>query len=156
MIKTNSTITFTRKGALKAFFISDGGIGNQLTFMQAIGYIKAEPDDKKLVVPGDYYKQFNENDTAFDQMLTAEEEVSTEVVMVAGNDAKIIRLLKAIKADPRLTDDQEEKINKMISLWENGEISGFDYRYFKESVGLRITKEFISRAKSIGRYDKQH
>ena len=33
-------------------------------------------------------------------------------------------------------------------------ISGFDYRYFKESVGLRITKEFISRAKSIGRYDK--
>ena len=38
--------------------------------------------------------------------------------------------------------------------WENGEISGFDYRYFKESVGLRITKEFISRAKSIGRYDK--
>lgn len=38
--------------------------------------------------------------------------------------------------------------------WENGEISGFDYRYFKESVGLKISKEFISRAKSIGRYNK--
>ena len=58
----------------------------------------------------------------------------------------------------------KEKVNKGINLndlvieldikWENGEISGFDYRYFKESVGLRITKEFISRAKSIGRYDK--
>ena len=58
----------------------------------------------------------------------------------------------------------KNKVNKGINLndlamefdikWENGEISGFDYRYFKESVGLRITKEFISRAKSIGRYDK--
>ena len=42
--------------------------------------------------------------------------------MVTGNDAKIIRLLKAIKSDPRLTDDQEEKIEKLISLWEHGEI----------------------------------
>lgn len=58
----------------------------------------------------------------------------------------------------------KNKVNKGINLndlameldikWENGEISGFDYRYFKESVGLRITKEFISRTKSIGRYDK--
>ena len=42
--------------------------------------------------------------------------------MVAGNDAKIIRLLKAIKADPRFTDVQEETISKLITLWENGEI----------------------------------
>lgn len=58
----------------------------------------------------------------------------------------------------------KSKVNKGVNLndlsmeldikWENGEISGFDYRYFKESVGLRITKEFISRAKSIGRYYK--
>ncbi len=56
------------------------------------------------------------------------------------------------------------KVNKGINLndlameldikWDDGEISGFDYRYFKESIGLTITKEFISRAKSIGRYDK--
>ena len=57
-----------------------------------------------------------------------------------------------------------EKLQKGINLkdlgieldlkWENGTISGFDYRYFKESVDLKITKEFISRAKSIGRYGK--
>ncbi len=38
--------------------------------------------------------------------------------------------------------------------WNNGEITGFDYRYFKESVGLVISREFISRAKSIGRFNK--
>ncbi len=58
----------------------------------------------------------------------------------------------------------KNKIKKGINLsdlaleldikWENGEISGFDYRYFKESVGLIIAKELISRAKSIGRYEK--
>lgn len=38
--------------------------------------------------------------------------------------------------------------------WENNEISGFDYQYFKESVCLGISKIFITKAKSVGRYDK--
>ena len=42
--------------------------------------------------------------------------------MVTGNDAKVIRLLKAMHHDPRFTDDQEEILDKLISLWENGEI----------------------------------
>lgn len=121
-VDTDATITFIRKGALKTFFMSSGDASQQLSFMQAIEHIKAEPDDQKVTVPGAFYQHFNENNTAFDQMLVAEEEVTTEKIMVAGNDAKIIRLLKAIKSDPRLTDDQEEMIDKLISLWENGEI----------------------------------
>lgn len=121
-VDTDATITFIRKGALKTFFMSSGDSSQQLSFMQAIEYIKAEPDDQKVTVPGAFYQHFNENNTAFDQMLIVEEEVTTEKIMVAGNDAKIIRLLKAIKSDPRLTDDQEEMIDKLISLWENGEI----------------------------------
>lgn len=136
-VKDNSTITFIRKGALKSFFISDGGEGQQLSFMQAIALIKAEPDDKKIGVAGDFYKHFSQNDAAFDRMLTAEEEVSTEMVMVAGNDAKIIRLLKAIKSEPRLTDDQEEKIDRMISLWENGEIPA------------KVSKDVLKKSKLV-------
>ena len=121
-VSENSTVTFIRKGALKTFFISDEATTKQLSFMQAIDFIKAEPDEQKASVSGDYYTHFGKNSTAFDEMLVAEEEVTTEKIMVAGNDAKIIRLLKAIKADPRLTDDQEDTIDKLISLWENGEI----------------------------------
>lgn len=121
-VSDNATVTFIRKGALKTFFISDEETTRQLSFMQAIDYIKAEPDEPKASVAGDYYSHFGKNSIAFDEMLVAEEEVTTEKIMVAGNDAKIIRLLKAIKSDPRLTDDQEEKIDKLISLWENGEI----------------------------------
>lgn len=121
-VSDNSTITFIRKGALKTFFLSDEETTKQLSFMQAIDLIKAESNDPKASVPGEYYLHFSKNSTAFDEMLVAEEEVTTDKIMVSGNDAKIIRLLKAIKVDPRLTDDQEEKIEQLISLWENGEI----------------------------------
>jgi superfamily II DNA/RNA helicase len=136
-VASNSTITFLRKGALKSFFISDGNVAQQLSFMQAIAFIKAEPTEKKIGVPGDYYQQLNQNDAAFDQMLTAEEEVSTEIVMVAGNDAKIIRLLKAIKAEPTLTDDQEEKLDRLIALWENGEIPA------------KVSKDVLKKSKLV-------
>ena len=121
-VEDSSTVTFIRKGALKTFFLSSGDKAQQLTFMQAIELIHAEPDDKKVSVSSEYYDHFSQNNNAFDEMLVAEEEVTTEKVMVTGNDAKIIRLLKAIKREPRLTDDQEETIDKMIKLWENGEI----------------------------------
>lgn len=121
-VADDSTVTFIRKGALKTFFVSSEDTTQQLSFMQAIDLIKAEPDDPQIAVSGDYYTHFGKNSTAFDEMLVAEEEVTTEKIMVAGNDAKIIRLLKAIKADPRLTDDQEETIDKLVSMWENGEI----------------------------------
>ncbi|MBM6937838.1 helicase [Pseudoflavonifractor phocaeensis] len=121
-VEDSSTVTFIRKGALKTFFLSSGDKAQQLTFMQAIELIHAEPDDKKVSVSSEYYNHFSQNNIAFDEMLVAEEEVTTEKVMVTGNDAKIIRLLKAIKREPRLTDDQEETIDKMIKFWENGEI----------------------------------
>ena len=98
---------------------------------------KAEPDEEKIVVAGDFYKHFSKNDEAFEHMLVAEEEVSTEMVMVAGNDAKIIRLLKAMKAEPRLTDDQEATIEKLIGLWENGEIPA------------RISKDVLKKSKLV-------
>ena len=121
-VTEDATVTFIRQGALKTFFKTSIDETKQLSFMQAIELIKAEPDDKKVTVSSQFYEHFDKNNTAFDEMLIAEEEVSAEKIMVAGNDAKIIRLLKAMKSEPRLTDDQETILDKLISLWENGEI----------------------------------
>lgn len=137
-VSDDSTVTFIRQGALKTFFISSEAETKQLSFMQAIDLIKAEPDDAKISVSSKFYEHFDNNSTAFDQMLVAEEEVSTEKVMVAGNDAKIIRLLKAMKAEPRLTDDQEQTIEKLIMLWENGEIPA------------KVSKDVMKKSKVVG------
>lgn len=137
-ISEDSTVTFIRQGALKTFFVSSETETKQLSFMQAIDLIKAEPDDAKVSVSSKFYEHFESNSTAFDQMLVAEEEVSTEKVMVAGNDAKIIRLLKAMKTEPRLTDDQEQTIEKLIMLWENGEIPA------------KVSKDVMKKSKVVG------
>ena len=137
-VSEDATVTFIRQGALKTFFISSEAETKQLSFTQAIDLIKAEPDDAKVSVSSKFYEHFDSNSTAFDQMLVAEEEVSTEKVMVAGNDAKIIRLLKAMKTDPRLTDDQEQTIEKLIVLWENGEIPA------------KVSKDVMKKSKVVG------
>lgn len=122
VVNGDSTITFIRKGALKTFFISDGNDAQQLTFMEAIKLIESEPDEGNVSVSGKYYQHFAKNDDAFDQMLIAEEVVSTQKATVKGNDAKVIKLLKAIRSYPKFTDEQEDNIDKLIKLCKNGEI----------------------------------
>lgn len=137
MIDHNATISFIRQGALKTFFFSDDEQSQQMSFMEAIAYIEASPDEKGVSVSHDYYRHFESNDKAFDDMLSEEGTVTTEKVMVTGNDAKVIRLLKAIKAEPRLTDDQEEKLNVLITRWEAGEIPA------------KVSKDIVKRSKVI-------
>lgn len=121
-VDNTATISFIRKGALKTFYASDGNATKQLTFMQAINFIEAKPEDQKLHVGTDFYDQLAANDKAFDEMVIEEEVVSMEKPMLTGNDAKVIKLLKAIKSEPRLTDDQEATIDLLINRWENGEM----------------------------------
>ena len=133
----NSTVGFIKKGALKTFFHTSDTT-KQLTFMEAIRLIQSEPDNPKASIGGDFYDQYDKNSEAFDDMLVEEEIVSSEKVMVAGNDAKSIRLLKAMKNEPRLTDDQEAKIDILIKRWENGEIPA------------KISKDVVKKSKVVG------
>lgn len=121
-VGATGTISFIRKGALKTFFLCTDTEPKQLTFMEAIGYIEAQPQEKQIQVGSDYYGQLSLNDSAFDDMVVEDVAVSVEKPMHTGNDAKVIRLLKAIKNEPRLTDDQEEMIDVLVSRWENGEM----------------------------------
>ncbi len=122
LITGTQTISFIRKGALKAFFACDGSVHQQLTFIEAIGLIESLPEEKQLSVGREYYDHLSANDQAFDSMVIEDEAVSMERPMVTGNDAKVIRLLKAIKSEPRLTDDQEAAIDLLISRWQNGDM----------------------------------
>lgn len=122
LISGTATITFIRKGALRTFFCTSDGNTEQKSFIEAIKYIECNEDEKHISVSKEYYEHYDANNTAFDDYLVYEEEITTEKVMIAGNDAKIIKSLRALKSMPQLTEDQEEKIDKMISLWENGDI----------------------------------
>lgn len=137
-LEKDATVSFIRKGALKTFFFNSGSQSEQLTFMQAIEHIKSEPDVKKISVPSCYYDALEKNSLAFDEMLIEEDEVTIEKPMVAGNDAKIIRLLKAMKIDPRFTDDQEKIMDRLSALWQNGEIPA------------KVSKDVVKKMNLVG------
>jgi len=121
-ISKSKTISFIRKGALKTFFTSDGRTANQMTFMEAIAFIESFPEDNQVSISNDYYRHFAANDYAFEQMVISDELVRIDKPTVTGNDAKVIKLLKAIKNEKRLTDSQEDILKLLISRWENGEM----------------------------------
>lgn len=137
-VDTTSTITFLRKGAYKSFFISDGINSEQIPFIKAIEKIKASPNDEKIQVASGYYRQFEQNSKAFDEILTEESNVTIEKTGVSGNDAVVVKLLKAMAKEKSFTDDQEELIKKWITLWENGEIPS------------KISKDIVKKSRNIG------
>ena len=90
--------------------------------MEAIKIIECLPDEKKLSLASPYYTLLKMNSKAFDDMVTAEEEITLERPMVAGNDKKVINFLKALRKNATLTDVEEEKIDILIRRCENGEL----------------------------------
>lgn len=120
-INKNSTITFMRKGSLKKFFICDV-TSEELTFIDAIRYIKSDVDEKRCIVQESYYEHLAYNKNSFEDILSEELEVKIDKPIIAGNDAKIVKILKAIMRSKKITDKEEANINKMVELFEHGEM----------------------------------
>lgn len=116
---------------------TEGEATEGLTFIQAIEYIKSERDTKITSIRSDYFDHLERNKQAFDDLLLEETEVVAEKISVTGNDAKMIKILKALARCKILTDEQEKQITLMIKLWENGEIP------------QALTKEILRDIKNI-------
>lgn len=109
-VKEDSTISFIRKGFIKSFFITGETETRQISFMDAVSYLKCEPDEPKLSVGKKYFEHYDSNNDAFDESLTVEEVITTSRPAVAANDQKMIRYLRALLQTIRtFTDDEEEK-----------------------------------------------
>ncbi len=47
---------------------------------------------------------------------------------------------------------KEDLLNEIYNLWEEGRISGFDYRYFYSVIEEPLLEKFITEANRVGRY----
>ena len=124
LISKEAVLTFFRKGTLKSFYISDEDSCNEITFIEAIQFIKAIPSLKKIKIEDNYYKYLEINKKAFDGKLEINNLLfdKNEKTAMTGNDGNIIKTLKAILSCRELTINEIDNINKMIELFENGEI----------------------------------
>lgn len=118
-------VTFFRKGYLKKFYISSYGDTKEITFEQAIDYIKATKSEQGKKVKSDYYDLLKANKLAFEE--SEKEENSNEITAVnkkgTSNAKNIIKVLKeCLKMETSFTDIEVDNINKIINLLENGEL----------------------------------
>jgi superfamily II DNA/RNA helicase len=136
-VLSNSTISFLRKGALKKFFITDGNETKEQTFLEAMKYLKVEKNGKKIKPLQDYFDHLEANKEQFELCFVEEDSLVTEKTMKSGNDAKVIKLLKAISKFKTFTDEQEKMIPRLIKLWEEG------------NIPASITKEIVKATKGM-------
>jgi hypothetical protein len=94
-IENSSTLTFMRKGSLKKFYISTGENTEEVLFMNAVKYLETTPDTSKIKLSKEYYDHLNMNKESFESSIKAEKEIIIDKNVKIGNDAKIIKLLKA-------------------------------------------------------------
>jgi superfamily II DNA/RNA helicase len=134
-INNVATISFIRKGYLKTFFMTDEKDTKQISFMDAVGYLKCEPDETRINVGKEYFNHYDENNKAFDYSLVQEEVITNDRPAVAGNDQKIIRILRAILGTVKtFTEDQEDKIKRIIEVVENGDMPAADTKAIMKAI----------------------
>ena len=123
-IQSSSTITFFRNGALKTFFVSSSpnGDAKQIPLVDAIKFLECTPEEPRSTIQRLFYDEYKNNIISFEHFLFADEEVSTSKKTIVGNDAKVLKYLKAIRKISTLTDDQDLYVEKLIKLWEQGEV----------------------------------
>lgn len=121
-ISCNKTLTFLRRGYLKTFFITDGYATAELSFMEAINHLKCKQEEQRMPTDPIYFDHLNLNKKAFDDRLTEEDEVEAVKSIIKGNDAKMVKLLKAISKCKSFTDEQDKIIEKLMKIWEDGEV----------------------------------
>ena len=135
-IRDTATVTFLRRGFLKMFFKADGSKTDGITFLEAIKHLQSAPEEKRISIGATFFDHLKNNKSAFDEKLIEEEVADFTSVAVTGNDAKMLKLLKALSKCKKFTDTQDEILHKMIGLWQNGEIPA------------NITKDALKLAKS--------
>lgn len=116
------TISFIRKGALKAFFKTVKDETTELTFIETMQYLKCDITEPKIAIKEVYFEQLATNKTAFNNKLIQESLEVTEGRTVMGNDKKILMYLKALTSCKKFTETEEKSIEKIKVMLEYGEL----------------------------------
>lgn len=119
-------ITFFRRGYLKRFYLTDGEETEEITFEKAIEYVKATKSDRALKIKEDFYKLLKENKCKFELAEQEEQFINVNTVSSrkgSSNAKNIIKILKLCLKIEKFTDEEYEKINKIIDLLEDGVLS---------------------------------
>lgn len=119
--KTNSLLTYFRKGKLQKFFVSAPQQESQeLDFITAAKTLEAKENTKREKLNPAFYPLLDKNKEAFE---FATQEEAPEVKLTGGRDSatQVLKILKAISKDTRkFTEEQEDYLKIVIQKITEG------------------------------------
>jgi len=120
--KTNTLLTYFRKGKLQKFFMAALQQESQeLDFITAAKVLEVKEDTKREKIGSNFYNLLEKNKEAF-EFVTQEE---PEIKLTGGRDSatQILKILKAISKDTRkFTEEQEDYLKIVVQKIREGSL----------------------------------
>lgn len=121
---TDYLLTYFRKGRLDKFYISNEySDPKELDFIAAARILESRPEDKKFKIGKNYYELLEKNKILFKDSTT--QELINQRYKVKGKNpaSDVLKLIKfTLKNSQKLTEDQEEYLQKLKEKLEEGAI----------------------------------
>ena len=129
-------ITFFRKGRLKKFYVSDAERTTELVFLDAASALECDEDQKRTVIPREFYNRLSENKAAFSASTSPQTELEHPKHNPRSNEAYIIRRLRTpeFRSYHALTDGDEEFVDQVQAALEAGVIPRNTARRIKRAI----------------------
>ena len=120
--KTNTLLTYFRKGKLQKFFMAALQQESQeLDFITAAKVLEVKEDTKREKIGSNFYNLLEKNKEAF-EFVTQEE---PEIKLTGGRDSatQVLKILKAISKDTRkFTEEQEDYLKIVVQKIREGSL----------------------------------
>ena len=118
----DSVITFFRRGKLRKIYQTKGNSVEEVDFFKAAKILEAQENTKRESLKKDFYKHLEMNKKEFNAVFVDEAE---ELKSPGGRsqEAKLIRIIKAISKSKEFTDDDEDYLQDILRLLKEGGIA---------------------------------
>lgn len=117
----NSTISFLKKGDLKRIYITNSSLDNkEINFFDAVKYFKCNPNEKTKKINYEFYQLLAVNKESFSKNTELKK---YDEPKKTGKNREIAKLIEGLKAYPMFSDSEEEKLKKIIEIFEVGKVS---------------------------------
>jgi superfamily II DNA/RNA helicase len=116
---TNGVITFFRKGKLRKTFLAQRNSVEEVDFFRAAEILKAEKGTPREALPKDFYDYLDRNKQEFEQA-TVDEVRELKSPGSRSYESKLLQTIKAIKAYTGFTEGDEEYLNRLLKITEEG------------------------------------
>jgi superfamily II DNA or RNA helicase/HKD family nuclease len=112
-------VSFFRRGRLKKFYLAGTPEPAELTFLDAVAWLRCEPDTPRQDIPKAYYEMLERNKQVFAEATSSEDD---DLVSGSGRSHVnwLIKYIKVIRKAPQLTDDQEIFLRDVLGAFERG------------------------------------